>query len=176
MPLINPITEAEASAKVDAMFGQLRKSFGKVLNFFGVMARRPQILNAWQGMYQSIVLEGTISQRHKQLAFSYASFLNACEYCYTFHSELARQAGISQEQLDALPFYRYSPLFDEQEKATLLYAERVTKNSSGMRDENVEPLKAYYSDDEIVELTMTICLANFDNRYSNSMQLEIDIP
>ncbi|MEM6583732.1 MAG: carboxymuconolactone decarboxylase family protein [Pseudomonadota bacterium] len=176
MPVIKPVAEADATGKAATIFKGLKSAFGKIYNFFGVMAHKPNVLDAWSSMYQSIIVEGSISQRYKQLAFTYASQINGCEYCYSFHSGLALEAGISQDQLDALPFFRHSELFDEQEQATLLYADHVTRNSSSTRDEDVEAIKAFYSDQEVVELTMAICLANFDNRYSNTLQLEIDIP
>ncbi|MEM1138675.1 MAG: carboxymuconolactone decarboxylase family protein [Pseudomonadota bacterium] len=176
MPVIKPVAEADATGKAATIYDRLKSGFGKIFNFFGVMAHRPNVLEAWSSMYQSIIVEGSISQRYKQLAFTYASHLNGCEYCYTFHSGLALDAGISQDQLDALPFFRHSELFDAQEKATLLYADHVTRNSSSTRDATVEAMKEFYTDEEIVELTMAICLANFDNRYSNTLQLEIDIP
>lgn len=37
---------------------------------------------------------------------------------------------MTDEQIEALPFYQRSTAFDEKEKATLLYAERITRGGS----------------------------------------------
>jgi alkylhydroperoxidase family enzyme len=74
-----------------------------------------------------------------------------------------------------MQFYRRSPLFDEKEKATLLYAERVTRGAAGLRERALEELKNFYPEDQIVELTLVICAANFTNRFNDALQVEPDL-
>ena len=74
-----------------------------------------------------------------------------------------------------MAFYQRSPLFDGKEKATLLYTERVTRGASGVGEGSLEELKEYYSEGEIVELTLTICLANFTNRFNEALRVEPDL-
>ena len=66
-------------------------------------------------------------------------------------------------------------MFDEKEKATLLYAERVTRGASAVGEGTLEELKGYYSEGQIVELTLTVCLANFTNRFNDALQVEPDL-
>ena len=74
-----------------------------------------------------------------------------------------------------MALYRRSPLFDEKEKATLLYAERMTRGASAIREGTFEELKRYYSEAQLVELTLTICIANFTNRFNDALQLQPDL-
>jgi len=37
-------------------------------------------------------------------------------------------------------------------------------------------LKQHFNDDQIVELTLTICIANFTNSFIDAMQCNPDIP
>lgn len=74
-----------------------------------------------------------------------------------------------------MKFYQRSPLFDEKEKATLLYAERVTRGAAGLRERALEELKNFYPEDQIVELTLVICTANFTNRFNDALQVEPDL-
>ena len=74
-----------------------------------------------------------------------------------------------------MAFYRRSPLFDEKEKATLLYAERVTRGASAMGEGSLAELKEYYSESQVVELTLAICLANFTNRFNEALRVEPDL-
>ncbi len=74
-----------------------------------------------------------------------------------------------------MQFYQRSPLFDEKEKATLLYAERVTRGAAGLRERALEELKNFYPEDQIVELTLVICAANFTNRFNDALQVEPDL-
>lgn len=82
---------------------------------------------------------------------------------------------MTQEQINALQFYRTSKLFDEKEKATLLYAERITLGAAAIRSGTLEELRKYYSEDQIVELTLVICVANLTNRFNDALQVEPDL-
>lgn len=72
-------------------------------------------------------------------------------------------------------FYHRSPLFDAQEKATLLYAERVTRGAAALRERALEELRQFYSEEQIVELTLVIAVANLTNRFNDALQVEPDL-
>lgn len=83
--------------------------------------------------------------------------------------------GITDEQIAALTFYRRSPLFDAKDRATLLYAERVTRGAAALRDEALASLREHFTEDQIVELTLVICAANFTNRFNDALQIDPDL-
>ena len=66
--------------------------------------------------------------------------------------------------------YQRSPLFDEKDKMAILYAERVTRGAAGVREGSVEELKKHFTEVQIVELTLVICVANFTNRFNDALQ------
>ncbi len=70
----------------------------------------------------------------------------------------------------ALQFYERSPLFDEKEKATILYAERVTRGAAALREGTLQELRKYYDEGQIAELTLVICVANFTNRFNDALK------
>lgn len=83
--------------------------------------------------------------------------------------------GISEEQVSALPFYQRSRAFDEKEKATLLFAERATRGAAAIRESDFQELCKHYTEDQIVELTLVVCWANFTNRFNDALLIEPDI-
>ncbi|MFQ5738798.1 MAG: carboxymuconolactone decarboxylase family protein [Acidobacteriota bacterium] len=82
---------------------------------------------------------------------------------------------MSEEQIQALQFYQRSGAFDEKEKATLLYAERVTRGAAALRDPALRELQQFYREDEIVELTLVICAANVTNRFNDALGIKPDL-
>jgi alkylhydroperoxidase family enzyme len=66
-------------------------------------------------------------------------------------------------------------VFDAKEKATILYAERMTRGAAAIREGTLQELAQYYSVDQIVELTLVICMANFTNRFNDALQIEPDL-
>jgi alkylhydroperoxidase family enzyme len=66
-------------------------------------------------------------------------------------------------------------VFDAKEKAALLYADRVTRGAAAIRDNTLEELKKHFTEDQIIELTLTICIANFTNRFNDALVLTPDL-
>jgi hypothetical protein len=55
-------------------------------------------------------------------------------------------------------------LFDEKDKAVILYAERLTRAAgAGRRDPALDELKRNFTEDQLVELALVVSMANFTN-------------
>jgi alkylhydroperoxidase family enzyme len=79
---------------------------------------------------------------------------------------------VTEEQIKALRFYQRSEAFDEKERATIRFADIVTRGATAVDADVLEYVGKYYSEDEIVELTMVIALANLANRINDTLQIE----
>ena len=88
---------------------------------------------------------------------------------------MAKQAGVTDKQIQELGFYRHSEAFDEKERITIRFADIVTRGATAVDLEVIEYVGKYYSEDEIVELTMVISLANLVNRINDTLQIEPDL-
>lgn len=82
---------------------------------------------------------------------------------------------MNAKQIKSLTFYQRSDAFDEKEKAVIRYADSVTRGAAAMTAKSLEQIQQFFSDDEIVELTLVICVANFTNRFNDSLQIEPDL-
>lgn len=56
----------------------------------------------------------------------------------------------------------------------ILFAERLARGAAGIRAGALEELRQHFSEDQIVELTLVACMANFTNRFNDGLQLEPD--
>ena len=71
-------------------------------------------------------------------------------------------------------FYQRSDVFDGKEKATIRLADIITRGATAVDADVLGYIGRYYSEDEIVELTMVIALANLVNRINDSLQIQPD--
>jgi len=170
MGVVNPLTREQAAPEVQEVFDKMAERTGKVPNMFAAMAHRPDVLKAFLPLYKMIINQGTVEAKYKELAYLRASMVNGCEYCTRAHSASSKRAGVTAEQIAALPFYKRSPLFDEKEKATILYADRVTRAATTIRAAELEDLRKFYDEGQIVELTLAVCMANFTNRFNDALE------
>lgn len=84
--------------------------------------------------------------------------------------------GITDEHVTAIGSDEYmdSPLLTPREKATVLWAEHVTRNSAKFRDDIAGEVQKHFTDAEFVELTFVISYFNMRNRYHDSLKLPND--
>ena len=174
-PPVSALTKEQAAAEVQPIFDKLTHVFGHMPGFFGTMARVPKALEHFLPLYGAIIDKGTVEAKYKELAYLKTALINGCEYCHRAHSASGKRNGVTEDQLKNLAFYQRSQAFDAKEKAVLLYAERVTRGASALRANALQELKQYFNDDQIVELTLTIAMANFTNRFNDALQVVPDI-
>ena len=97
---------------------------------------------------------------------------------------LGRALNFSKELMEEIDNnYTDSSLLNEDEKAALRWAEVVTLKlyqagpvRKSERPEAIKKLKQYFSDPQIVELTITIGHFNFWNRFTDSLEIDLEDP
>jgi uncharacterized peroxidase-related enzyme len=169
MATIAPVAEERAAADVKPIYENMKKNLGKVPNFFAMLAHKPEVLKAFLPFYQAITGPGAVEQKYKELAYLKTSTVNACEYWTKAHSASAKRIGITGEQIQALPFYERSNLFNEQEKAVIHFADQVTRAATTVRDADLAAMRKYFSEEQIVELVLVVATANFTNRVNDAL-------
>jgi AhpD family alkylhydroperoxidase len=118
------------------------------------------------------MLEGATAQlkrvpeRLKLLAELKAATMTSCEYCVDIGSQIARRAGLSDDELLALPRYRESELFDELEKLVLDYATGMSRTPVEVSDELFAQLRRSLDEAQLVELTNVIAVENMRGRFN----------
>jgi AhpD family alkylhydroperoxidase len=106
-----------------------------------------------------------IEPRLRALVELRCSQINGCAYCVDMHSREAREAGETQQRLDCLTVWRETSFFDERERAALAWAEAVTLVSETHVPDNVyEEAHRYFSDKDLVDLTLIVAVINAWNR------------
>jgi AhpD family alkylhydroperoxidase len=101
----------------------------------------------------------------QELVKTRASQINGCAHCLHMHTRDARKAGETEERLYLLDAWRESPLYTERERAALAWTEALTLISqTHAPDEVYAQLKAQFSEEDQVKLTLLIVAINGWNR------------
>jgi AhpD family alkylhydroperoxidase len=94
-----------------------------------------------------------------------ASQINGCAFCIHMHSKDAREHGETEERLYLLSAWREAPCFSERERAALAWTEALTLLSeTHAPDADYEAMKAQFTEEEQVKLTLLIATINSWNR------------
>ena len=96
-----------------------------------------------------------------------ASQLNGCANCINMHTAEARAKGETEQRLYLLSAWREAPCYTERERAALAWTDALTRLSQGHTHEAAyEALRAHFSEEEQVKLTLVINVINGWNRLS----------
>ena len=74
-------------------------------------------------------------------------------------------------KVEALENWRQSDLFNEQERAVLLYTEAMTDSNQHVNDMMIEDLKRWFTEDAIVELTGLIAFQNLSSKFNSALDM-----
>ena len=77
---IEPLDKSSAHESVRPIFDKLAQGSGRVINFFAVMAHKPNVLGPFIDFYGQIWEPGALSPKIKELAYLRTSLMNGCEY------------------------------------------------------------------------------------------------
>ncbi len=90
-----------------------------------------------------------------------ASQINGCSYCLDMHSKDARAGGETEQRLYGLDAWRETPYYSARERAALEWTEALTLVAeTRVPDEVYERLRAQFSEDELVHLSLAIVSIN----------------
>lgn len=84
---------------------------------------------------------------------------------------MSSSLGVSDEKILALGEYATSPLYTEEERVALEYADGMTITGRGVDDELFARLRQCYSDDALVELTEVIAWENASSKFNRALRI-----
>ncbi|SRR5581483_6509588 len=138
-------------------------------HFFRTMAHRPEVLKNFVPLYGAIMGAGSVDRRLKELAYLATSFANECAYCSAAHTASGRKAGITEDELRDLRTEQ-DHNFSDPERAVIRYARDLTRTATA--DDTRDGLYEHFNDEQIVEITLVVAIANFTNRFNNGLGIQ----
>ena len=171
MALVSYVPTAGAAESIRPRFENMEKKGHDVPNFLRTLAHSPDIMEAFLGL-NGALSRTQLDPKLRELAYIKASEINACGYCMQHHKPGGKKAGLNDAQLNETEGDENNPAYDELQQDVLRYTDEVTHNVT-VSDEVIERLKQRLSERELVELAVTVAMANFTNRISETLRLEL---
>ena len=90
----------------------------------------------------------------------------------------ARALGITEDELRLIGSdeWEISPAFNERERAAILWADRVARRLARRDKPAFESVRAHFSDEELVELTLVSSLGAMVDRLTNALRIPPEPP
>lgn len=123
-----------------------------------------EVFGAMAGL-GAVVSRSTLEPALVELVKVRASQINGCGHCLDMHTKETRAAGEKEQRLYLAAVWRETTLYTERERAALAWTEAVTRlEHQQVPDEAYAAVRAVFSEDEIVKLTLAVIAINGWNR------------
>lgn len=175
MAHLRPLNDNEIEDSfITERFAHYAKTRGFTPNSIRTMARRPNIVKAFMELNQSILYEGTVSEQLKMMISLISSFASGCLYCQSHMTNLSHIYDASDEKIADIMEYETSAYFDEAERAALDLAYKASQIPNAATQAEFDRLAKSYNENEIVEITASIALFGFLNRWNDTMATSLE--
>ncbi|MCS5498238.1 carboxymuconolactone decarboxylase family protein [Cnuibacter physcomitrellae] len=151
-----------------------RERRGEIALLYKVLLASPPIASGWERMLTAVRNRTDIPDHLRELVILRIAVVNRAPFEYDAHLPLARAAGVTTEQLDAIA----EPLLDTRpfgplEEAVLRLTDAMTI-SVDVPDEIADPLAQWFDDRGLVELVATIAAYNMVSRFLVALRITHD--
>ena len=115
-----------------------------------------------------------LGARFRELGLTRAGYLGESQFVYSQPSKAARAAGLSDDEVAAIPSWQTSELFDAKDRAVLSYTDCLTLGRGRVPDDTFAALKSHFSDEEILEMTYATTTYALHATICRALRLEYD--
>lgn len=141
---------------------------------FDLFAAAPQLAKSWMDI--SMAVAAALDPSLAELIKIRASQINRCANCINMHTIEARAKGETEQRIYLLSAWREAPCYTDRERAALGWTEALTRLSEGhgQREASYEALKAHFTEEEQVQITLMINIINGWNRLAVGFGLWVE--
>jgi alkylhydroperoxidase family enzyme len=175
MARVSYVATAEAQGDAREVFAKMERRGSDILNLNRALAHSPNVLRNFMRLGNSLLFHGVLPPRLRELAILRVAELASAHYEWAHHVPIARQAGVSEEQIAGLTDWATSAHFDARERVVLAYADSVT-SKVGVSDEVFQEARAHLSEAEVVELTLVAGYWGMVARLLVALEIDVEPP
>ena len=185
MPRLRQVPRADADPDVveayDRLFGERDPvaepgtATGTPGNWWTVFALVPDIFrHAVAGFRLYLSAKRRIDPRLRELGQTRAGYARGSQFVFSQHCKAAREVGLSEKQIAAIPSWSSSEAFSPLERAVLAYTDELILDGGRVSDGTFARLKQDLSDEEILELTYIVLTYDLHATLARALRLEYD--
>jgi alkylhydroperoxidase family enzyme len=185
MPRLRQVRRSEAPPEVIEMYNLLfgerdpvaqpGTATGTPGDWWTVFALVPDVFRhavAGFGLYRSP--KRKLDPQLRELGQTRAGFARGSQFVFSQHCKSCRAIGVSEEKIQAIPAWQTSDVFSPVERAVLAYTDELVLQGGRVQDPTFDRLKAFLSDEEILEFTYITCTYELHATMCRALRLEYD--
>jgi len=165
-------TRESVSPQNQAIFDKLESGLGMVPNLYAYLAKSPTALGDYLTLQNR---KSSLRAKEREVINLVVSQVNECEYCLAAHTVIGRMNGFTDEQI--LEIRSGHASFDPKLDALASFVEETaTRRGKPSASKTEALLAAGYSEENIVDIVITIGDKIITNYLHGITQVPVDFP
>ena len=115
-----------------------------------------------------------LSPKLRELGQLRAGYARGSRFVFSQHCKAARDAGVSDEQVEAIRAWSVASCYSPVERAVLAYTDCLVLEGGRVPDALFDALREHLDDTEILELTYITCTYDLHATMCRALRLEFD--
>lgn len=184
MPRIEPLTPREFPAEMRDALAALRppdprhsqpvtENRPKALNVLGTMAHHPALARAFFTFNGHILLSTTLSERERELIVMRVAAVRKCGYEWAQHLFMARDVGLSDEEIGRIAYGPDAPFWGELDQAMLRAVDELM-HEGAISASTWGILSGHLTTQQLLDVIFTVGAYDTLARMMSSLELDID--
>lgn len=166
--------EGQEAEGARPFYDAIKQRFGMVPNLVKLVGHSGPATEGLVTLLDIYFAKLSLPTRIREIAYLTAAKANGCAYCTAHHTPLARQAGLTDDQIAAFSDVAGASIkLSPAEAAVVRFALETTRDVAAS-DEVHAALREYFGPAHVVEIAFVVASANFVQRIGRNFGVELE--
>ena len=171
------LIEEDAHPELADLIARIRGARrGRLINIYKLLLHSPALAESWFAHNNAVRWKTELDGRLRELVIIRIGLISGVDYIVRQHvPALALAEGLTLDECEALKDWQPSDRFGERDRAALAYADVMTREIE-VPDSVYAPLEGFFSQRQIVELSILIGTYNMHARVLQALKIDPQTP
>jgi len=133
------------------------------------MSVQPDLLLPWVELSWRLRLHAVTPRRLRELVITRTTILQDADFERKAHEKFAREAGVTEQEIEALVDWQTADTFSEAERTALELSDAM--HDGGVSDDLVKKLQDHFDPASLVELILTVGFYEMVPRVNDALRV-----
>jgi len=172
-PRLAPLTENQWSEKQKQVVQPHIREDGSVLNLYATLLHHPDLFGPRYTFGSYLMRESSLPAKTRELIIMRTGWLIRAEYEWSHHDPIAKEAGLTAEQIRDIALGPDAPEWSEEYRAVLRAVDELRREAF-IGDDTWNTLAKYYDTKQLVEILFTVGGYTMTGLAINSFGIQVE--
>jgi 4-carboxymuconolactone decarboxylase len=145
----------------------------KAMHVLGTMAHYPELAQAYFTLNGHVLMATTLTERDRELLIMRVAAVRKCGYEWAQHLFMARDCGLTDEQIGRIAYGPQAPFWSDFDAAMLSAVDELI-NDGTVEETTWQTLSAHFDTRQMLDLIFTVGTYDLLARLFNALQMDVD--